>query len=153
MRFWTGSRALTGVLLLLVLSGTDPLRGVPMAELNGPRNAVPIEKLAHLTMVKAFINEKGPYDFVVDTGAGVTVLNSELVHDLKLPVVGTTEVGSPMGAEPIQADSFRLRSVRIGNAVVEDTPAIALDLQKLFGSLKAPDGILAAASFEGFLMT
>lgn len=155
MRLWTDLGTLGGALLMLALSAPDgcAVRQVDTVEANEPENAIPIENLAHLTMVKTLINGEGPYDFVLDTGAGVTVLNSELVHTLKIPVVGTMEVGSPMGAEPIQADSLRVRSIQVGDVVLEDMPAIALELNDLFLPLKAPDGILSAASFEGFLVT
>jgi predicted aspartyl protease len=114
---------------------------------------VPIEYLAHLATVKVFINEKGPYDFVVDTGASLTVLNKDLVTALDVPIVGTMAIGSPMGAERMQADSLRIGSIQIGDMIIKDRPAVALELQKVFRSLKAPDGILAAASLDGFLMT
>lgn len=154
MKFWTCLCTLTGALLVLVLPVTGcSLQQVETVEVKRPQNAVPTENLAHLTMVKVFINGQGPYNFVVDTGAGVMVLNSDLVNTLKIPVVGTSEVGSPMGTEPMQVDSLRVSSVKIGDAVIEDLPAVALELQDMFGSLQAPDGILAAASFEGFLMT
>lgn len=155
MKFWTDLFTLAGALLVLVLPVTAgcSVRQVETVEMTRPQDAVPTENLAHLTIVEVFINEQGPYNFVVDTGAGVMVLNSDLVSALKIPVVGTAEVGSPMGAEPMQVDSLRVSSVKIGDAVIEDLPAVALELQDMFGSLEAPDGILAAASFEGFLMT
>jgi len=155
MKFLTGLCTLTGALLVLVLpvAAGCSVRQVETVEVTRPEDAVPTENLAHLTMVKVFINGQGPYNFVVDTGAGVMVLNNDLVNTLKIPVVGTTEVGSPMGTEPMHVDSLQVGSVKIGDTVIEDLPAVALELQDMFGSLEAPDGILAAASFEGFLMT
>lgn len=117
------------------------------------QRVIPIEDLAHLSVVQTFINGEGPFDFVFDTGAGINVLNVDLVAELGIEPVGTMEIGSPMGTEPIIADSLRIESLQLGDAIVEGLPGVAMELNELFGPLGAPDGILSAGSFDGFLVT
>jgi predicted aspartyl protease len=114
--------------------------------------AIPIKKLAHLSIIEILINGQGPYEFIVDTGAGVTVIDKDLVTSLGLAVLGTTAVGSPM-AEPMQVDSIHISSLTIGDVIIEDQPGVSMELQTVFDPLQAPDGILAAASLAGFLVT
>ncbi|MDH3215156.1 MAG: aspartyl protease family protein [Candidatus Krumholzibacteria bacterium] len=155
MKFWARRAALIVTFLTVALAAsTGRSAEAPSAvKANSPVRAVAIDYLAHLPMVKVLINGKGPYNLVVDTGAGVTVLDKDLVAALDLPVMGTSLVGSPMGAERIPADSLAIRTIEIGDVVIENKPAVALQLQDVFSPLQAPDGILAAASLDGFLVT
>jgi hypothetical protein len=51
-------------------------------------NAVPIAYLAHLATIPVSVNGTGPYRFVVDTGAGIHVLNETLVEKRILALNG-----------------------------------------------------------------
>ncbi len=115
--------------------------------------ALPLGKIAHLSTVEVMINDSGPYTFVLDTGAGGNVLNEKLAAELKLPVVGSIAVGSPMGEKPKESDQFSMASFSIGDVVLSDVLAVAMDLDGPFRGLTAPDGILAAAAIEGHVMT
>jgi hypothetical protein len=115
--------------------------------------ALPITPLAHLSTIQVSLNGTGPYTFVVDTGAGVAVINEDLAKTLDLPVVGSTEVGSPMGTAPIKADSLAIATMTLGEVVVKGAAGIAMNLNQIFAPMKAPDGILAAASIEDHLLT
>lgn len=136
-----------GILLAAAASGT---RAQPASQ---AVRALPIEYLAHLATIQITVNGTGPHTFIVDTGAGVTVLNQTLAASLNLPVVGKTEVGSPMGSAPIEADSLAIDSLGIGAVMISNPPAIAMELDAIFSPLDAPAGILAAASLDGYLMT
>ncbi|MCP4293919.1 MAG: hypothetical protein GY780_18975 [bacterium] len=110
-------------------------------------------KIAHLSTVEVMINNSGPYSFVLDTGAGINVLNEKLAETLKLSVVGSVELGSPMGDKPSLSDQHSLGSLAIGDVVFEDVLVVSMDLDGPFRGLKAPDGILAAAALEGHVIT
>jgi len=58
-----------------------------------------------------------------------------------------------MGTEPIQADSLSIDALEIAGVTLSDVPAVAMDLDTIFQRLGAPDGILPAAAFDGYLMT
>jgi predicted aspartyl protease len=49
------------------------------------------------TVVAVMLNGAGPYDFMVDTGATVTVLDTALFHELGLPAEGPSRVTSSAG--------------------------------------------------------
>ncbi len=114
---------------------------------------LPLGKIAHLSTVEVMINNSGPYSFVLDTGAGINVLNEKLAETLKLSVVGSVELGSPMGDKPSLSDQHSLGSLAIGDVVFEDVLVVSMDLDGPFRGLKAPDGILAAAALEGHVIT
>jgi len=116
-------------------------------------NALKVGHLAHLTTVEIMINGTGPHTFVLDTGASVTVVNQSLVKSLNLPILGETEVGSPMGTVPIVVDSLAIADVGLGEVHVKNLSAISMDLDAMFGGLGAPAGILSAAGLDGFLVT
>ncbi|MHA2224692.1 MAG: aspartyl protease family protein [Candidatus Hodarchaeales archaeon] len=44
----------------------------------------------HLVTLDVFINKKGPFPFIVDTGAGGTVLNSQLAEELHLALIDSS---------------------------------------------------------------
>jgi len=114
---------------------------------------LPAARLAHLVTIPIGVNGTGPYTFVVDTGAAVTVLDSSLARTLGVPVVGTSRVGSPMGGTPIRVDSLRIESLTFGTVTVHDLPAVSMGLDAVFGGPSAPAGILAAAGLDGMLLT
>jgi predicted aspartyl protease len=115
-------------------------------------SALPVQYLGHLATIPVQVNGSGPYPFVVDTGAAVTVIGQKLARELKIPVVGSSDVASPMGAA-VQADSLRIDSLSFGDAAVDGVPAVALPLETVFGPLTAPAGILAVASLRGYVVT
>ncbi len=49
------------------------------------------------TIVEVKLNGAGPYDFMVDTGATVTVLDTALFDELGLPAEGSSRISSSAG--------------------------------------------------------
>lgn len=82
-------------------------------------------------VVPVHINDAGPFDFVLDTGATFTCINESLVDSLELPGQGG-QIG--LGAGVGSAGRVRLvalDSLRVGNARAYDLTACALDLASL----------------------
>jgi predicted aspartyl protease len=93
----------------------------------GPLAATaPFEVSTGRPMIQLTVNGKGPYPFVLDTGAPSLILRPALVEELGLEVVGTTEVNSPMGGTPVEVDQVRVESIGLGDASVADLEAIVL---------------------------
>src|SRR5262249_31734339 len=67
-----------------------------------------------LILVPVFVEGRGPYEFILDTGASVSLLSSELGRSLGVAVTGTEE---GMGA----AGTVTLELGRIGSLSVGDT--------------------------------
>ena len=51
-------------------------------------------------VVMVTLNGHGPYRFILDTGAMISVIDASLAHELELPIVGETELASPAGGTP-----------------------------------------------------
>ena len=78
--------------------------------------AVPF-KLAHsskpLILLDAYVDEIGPFNFALDTGASTTVLSPSLASQLNLRLSAIPDVTGGGGA--IKASSARVRSLRVGS--------------------------------------
>ena len=60
---------------------------------------------------KVMVQGRGPYDFVVDTGANRTVVSTELADELRLPDAGMARVHGIVGAEntrTVVVDALRI---------------------------------------------
>jgi Aspartyl protease len=68
---------------------------------------------ANGVVFEAMINGKGPFQLILDTGAGVNILNPAVIAQLGLPAESGPAALSAMGG-PVDAKSFRADQVRIG---------------------------------------
>ncbi|HEX3549545.1 MAG TPA: aspartyl protease family protein [Candidatus Elarobacter sp.] len=106
-------------------------------------------------VVDAYVDGKGPFAFILDTG-GHAILTAEAAKNLGLTVVGAGVSGGA-GEGTIQQGFARVRSVRIGDAEITDFPMFVIPYPKEFsdrGSAKPPlAGILGLEVFERFAVT
>ena len=113
--------------------------------------AVPMQDTGGRPVVELKINGKGPYRFILDTGAVTTVLSDELSRELSLTPPPGVQVAS-VGGGPAPAIVL-IHEVRIGEAVLEDMIAAVRPLGGLLKGENAPRGVLSAACFPGYLLT
>jgi predicted aspartyl protease len=115
---------------------------------------IPLRPLGTQPAVEVTVNGRGPYLFLVDTGAsGVARIDSSLVDALKLPVVSQeTASGATQGGE------VPIRRVAVARLGVGDR--VYRNLQPLSRSYNTPGeylpdigGILALNLFAGELLT
>ncbi len=86
-------------------------------------------------MVEAKINGKGPYLFILDTGATNTVIDSGLVDELSL------------GERPMK--EVTIGAIKLSDVEADDGPITAM-----FANVdRPPRGVLSALSFPGYLLT
>ena len=102
-------------------------------------------------VVELKINGKGPYRFVLDTGAVTTVVSDELSRELSLSAAAGMEVAAAGGGTPPAI--VVINEIRIGDAVLEDVIAAVMPLGGLMRGENAPRGVLSAANFPGYLLT
>ena len=95
---------------------------------NGPSK--PLHEVANaLLTVRVDINGTGPYEFIVDTGAQVTTVDSVLASELHLGAGGTVGVS---GAATYARNPFTyLDSVAVGGQTVLHTLAVIQDIAQL----------------------
>lgn len=104
-------------------------------------------------VVPVHINGRGPYSFVLDTGATLTCVEQDVATELSLPEpTGQIGFGAGIGG------SGRMRlvsadSVRVGGATAEDLPLCALDLSSMEQMGMELDGLLGLNFLRPFHMS
>jgi hypothetical protein len=98
-----------------------------------------------LIVIPVRINQAGPFDFMVDTGSQVTVIDPSLAAELNLKPQG--RVGLVSVASFAQASVALLDTLEADSKVVEKSPAIVQDL----GRIQAADPRIRGVLGESFL--
>lgn len=78
-----------------------------------------------LVVVPVFVNEKGPFDFVLDTGASSTVISLELATEFGLAMEKIPQLTG--GGGNVTASRVQLSSLAVGAARQADLTAAASD--------------------------
>jgi len=114
--------------------------------------ALPMESFGGRPVVALKIGERGPYRFILDTGAHVSVVDTSLARELSLPLAPGVRAGAV--GEGKAADIVWLENLRLGGLTASGVIAAALPLQALFQTAReAPRGVLSASTFSGQLLT
>jgi predicted aspartyl protease len=96
--------------------------------------------------VPVMINGKGPFQFVIDTGADRTVISSELAAKLGLPEGKKARLHSMGGTAMV--NMVKIKTVQVATNTVRNMDAAALS----FANLGA-DGLLGIDSLQGLRLT
>ena len=99
-----------------------------------------------LVVVPVFLNGRGPYRFLLDTGATNTILSKKVVDQLNIPI-GKTQTLLTVGGSVV-ATKRMIDVIRIGNAQIMQAPVIGADL-KLMHTLQV-DGIIGEDCLKRF---
>jgi hypothetical protein len=92
--------------------------------------------------VPVFLNGKGPFDFVVDTGSNRCVVAAEVADYCRLPEAGVAPVHGILSAEP--ATLVKVDRVRVGQVA-----SAGLRMPKVLRSRVGADGILGLDMLHG----
>jgi hypothetical protein len=122
-------------------------------ELRTTKTTVPMHLFGGRPVVSVNVNGKGPFQFIIDTGAGGTVVDQELARELGLPDKGRTLAGRPGASAPAPAIVTRIDQLDLGEVRVSGLFAVSLDLSAVLTGSRVPQGVLSAASFPGLLIT
>ena len=98
-----------------------------------------------LIVIPVRINQSGPFDFIVDTGSQVTVIDPSLAAELSLKAQGRVGLVSVSGLA--QASATVLDTLEAGSNVLEKSPAIIQDLRRI----QAADPRIRGVLGESFL--
>jgi len=98
-----------------------------------------------LIVIPVRINQAGPFDFMVDTGSQVTVIDPSLASELNLKAQG--RVGLVSVANFAQASATVLDTLEADSHVIEKSPAIVQDLRPI----QAADPHIRGVLGESFL--
>jgi predicted aspartyl protease len=82
-----------------------------------------------LILIPVEVNDQGPFDFILDTGAGTSLLSLELAEKLKVKVLGSKQGQSAGGA--VSVSLAKIDSVTVGNARLTDVDVGIVDLKQI----------------------
>ncbi len=134
---------------LAMLLPAESVASKPGQELTGAvEAAIPMTNWGGRPVVDLEIDGKGPFRFILDTGASVTVIDRKLADRLALPEVGETEIGSPLGGT-VTAKELSLPDVNMAGLGLGNLRALAFDLFGEMGGDDMPVGVLASNAFTG----
>lgn len=104
-------------------------------------------------LVPVHINKRGPYQFVVDTGATLTCVDQTLAERLELPQpVGMLGYGATLG-ETGTVGLHRIDTLDVGDVSAARLTACSLDLQRMEQVGLKADGLLGLNFLKSFKVT
>ena len=89
------------------------------------------------------------YEFIVDTGAGVNVIDSSIAESQGYEVVGEMEIGAPGGPQ-IPGNIVKVPLVRVGGATIENAEFVTMDISGFSGGLT--QGVIGIGTFSDYLV-
>ena len=123
----------------------------PSAVVPEAGTTIPMLDFGGRPVISLMIGGHGPYRFILDTGAGVTVIADDLARELALgPPPGMKVMSANGGPAPV---IVIVPEASIAETKLEGITAVAAPLHAMFKEADAPRGVLSAASFPGYLLT
>jgi tetratricopeptide (TPR) repeat protein len=125
---------------------------VETGKIEAPDQPAPIrvQRLLNFILAEVFVNDQGPYRFLIDTGATQTVVSERVANNLGLEKVGTNILFGLGGEGKIESRIYRADSLKIGDVLVRNVPLGTLS-NPLLGMVM--DGILAPSLLAEFHVT
>ena len=105
-----------------------------------------------LILLPVDVNEQGPFDFILDTGAGTSLLSSDLAVRLNAKIIGSKE-GQSAGGK-VSVSLAKVDSLAVGEAKLEDVDVGIVDLSHIGKTVGAKiDGDLGYNFLKHFRVT
>jgi predicted aspartyl protease len=82
-----------------------------------------------LILLPVSVNDHGPFEFILDTGAGTSLLSPELAKRLELTVIGSKE-GQTAGGK-VSVSLAKLHSLAVGPAKLDNVDVGVVDLSQI----------------------
>jgi predicted aspartyl protease len=105
-----------------------------------------------LILLPVKVNGRGPFDFILDTGAGTSLLSSDLSKQLEVKVIGSKE-GQSAGGK-VAVSLAKVDSLAVGEAKLDDVDVGIVDLSQIGKTIGAKiDGDLGYNFLKHFRVT
>jgi predicted aspartyl protease len=105
-----------------------------------------------LILLPVHVNDHGPFDFILDTGAGTSLLSSELAKQLDIKVIGSKE-GQSAGGK-VSVSLAKVDSVAVGEIKLPGIDVGIVDLSHIGNAVGAKiDGDLGYNFLKNFRVT
>ena len=121
--------------------------------LRSARVVLPLDSDASRPTIQAKINGKGPFLFVLDTGAQGFIIYADLAKELGLPIVGKDTIGDPSDPDAIAVDRVRIESVDIDGVSLSGVTAISWAPPAQMKSHMKGRGVFGLRMLSAFLVT
>jgi len=105
-----------------------------------------------LILLPVHVNDHGPFDFILDTGAGTSLLTPELAKKLEVKIVGSKDGQSAGGT--VAVSLAKADSLAVGDARIDDVDLGIVDLAHVGKTIGAKiDGDLGYNFLKHFRVT
>ena len=105
-----------------------------------------------LILLPVHVNERGPFDFILDTGAGTSLLSSDLAKQLDTRIIGSKE-GQSAGGK-VSVSLAKVDSLAVGETKIDDVDVGIVDLAQIGKTVGAQiDGDLGHNFLKHFRVT
>jgi predicted aspartyl protease len=105
-----------------------------------------------LILLPVAVNDEGPFDFILDTGAGTSLLSTELAKQLDVKIIGAKEAQSAGGT--VSVSLGRVDSLAVGETRLPDIDVGIVDLSHIGKTIGARiDGDLGYNFLKHFRIT
>src|SRR6202140_4370527 len=105
-----------------------------------------------LILLPVQVNGGGPFDFILDTGAGTSLLSSDLAKQLGVKIIGSKE-GQSAGGK-VSVSLAKVDSLAVGKAKLDDVDVGIVDLGQIGKTIGARiDGDLGHNFLKYFRIT
>ena len=114
-------------------------------EIPDDQEPIPILKAINLIFADFMVGEKGPFEFIVDTGASQTVFTEKLVNELGLEPIASTLIHGIGGDGKVDTNIYRIDELKFGDIEIRNLPIGSID-EPMISELAA--GIFSTATFS-----
>ena len=126
------------IVLSVPATATQPTESSP------PALEIPFDSDHGVPMVKVWVNGKGPFSFIVDTGEEhMGVISPKIANELKLPQVGMGKTSDPTNGHEVQGPMFQTATLEFAEFKSEKV--------QLFGVDAGVDGVIGLPIFREYL--
>jgi hypothetical protein len=115
------------VLLLMFLLSTIPTYAQHFELINSNKVKIPFKMIRNMVIIKLYINDRGPYNFILDTGVGIMIITEPKLVDslnlankrtLRLAGLGAGEDYEAYVTPPLKIEiPGRIKSIGVGAAI------------------------------------
>jgi tetratricopeptide (TPR) repeat protein len=123
----------------------------PPAKVKEPSRSyeLPVQPFYGLMIVEGYVNDEGPYRFLVDSGATSTVLSNAVLDHLKITPITTATVKCVGGSGKTPTKLCKVSKLKIDELEISNLPVASFDNQIFAGLI---DGVLGTADLSDFLI-
>lgn len=116
---------------------------------SGDAVVLPLVKDSTHPKVVVDVGDGEHYEFIVDTGAGVNVIDNSIAESQGYEVVGEMEIGAPGGPQ-IPGNIVLVPVLKVGDATIENAEFVTMDIIGFSGGMT--QGVIGIGAFSDYLV-